>query len=176
MRSCNRIPLVPEVPESTSFRLDFLQKRTLSLNPLHLAQSMSRATPRLRSQIGMPRRPRWRWQQCEGMEQVLPMLLNLLRLLEISSVYAGRWSKMVYELRPVQSLAQPKTIPGHKISQLQMCIRHDSRMISETCRSCTHGSGFQRVPIGFLVPCTSTLSGSELKPFEIFKPSFKPND
>ena len=91
---------VPE-PESTSFSLDFLQKRILSLNPLHLAQSMSRATPRLRSQIGVPRRPRWRWQQCEGMEQVLPMLLNLLRLLEISSVYrTGRWFT---NLRPVQA-------------------------------------------------------------------------
>ena len=92
---------VPEVPESTSFSLDFLQKRILSLNPLQLAQSMSRATPRLRSQIGVPRRPRWRWQQCEGMEQVLPMLLNLLRLLEISSVYrTGRWFT---NLRPVQA-------------------------------------------------------------------------
>lgn len=85
--------------------------------------------------------------------------------------------KMVYEFETSASLAQPKTIPGRKISQLQMCmIRHDSKMISETCRTCGHGCGFQRVPIGLLVPCTSTLSGSELKPFETFKPSFKPND
>ena len=77
---------VPEVPESTTFRFEFLQKHVVGLNPLHLARSMSRATratPQLRSQIRVPRRRRW--QQWEGMEQ------KMLRLLEISSCRTGRW-------------------------------------------------------------------------------------